>query len=74
MSINFKNIYNNKLLRVSYKNDNNFEKVVTGRIVSEDLNFIVILSVKNETITIRKNLIGNIIELVERCNKDAKVN
>jgi len=61
--------YCNKLVRISYKSDDGYEKLATGSIVDETDNKLIIKTVKDETVFIRYDLIGNIIELVRSGEK-----
>lgn len=61
--INFTKLYEGKCLRISFVNDKNHERVVTGYIIFDDDKFIIIKTIKDETVTIRKDLLGNILQV-----------
>lgn len=57
--IQLKEVYQNTKVRTSYKDDSGFEKMCTGIIVKENETHIIIHTIYDEEILIRKDLIGN---------------
>lgn len=58
--INYQDVYHNSIIRISYKADDGYEKLCTGRILKEDDTNIVVASTFNEEVVmIRKSMIGS---------------
>jgi hypothetical protein len=65
MGLNYLEIYGSGMLKVSFRDDSGYERFVTGKIFTEDETHIVLDTIKQERISIRKELIGN-------CRQDRK--
>jgi hypothetical protein len=68
--MDYTELYNTKQIRVNFFHVNNdgkrFERIVTGAITNEDINHLVIYTVKQEVAVILKINIIHVLEVVKK--------